>query len=395
MQKKKKGDFMKNILFVILIVSIQTIFAQSDFEKFKASQQTQEQSFNKAEENAIANYYSQQDSLFIQYKDDIEKLWNEFKESTPKEWVSYNSDFSGRSKVDFAKSKIEVAAVVAKATNPAEKKKQEIKAIKIVKKQLKAMIKQKDGLTGTPILANQIKNPFPNIGKKITPKNIEQVAEQIVKKAKVETIKTKNGKVNEKYVISLDMMPNNVQERIKKYKPYIEKYCKLYNVDPKYAMAIIHTESYYNPKAYNRHGNAYGMMQIVPKYAGKTMNNYLFKKNKLPSSKQLFNPETNLQMGIGYMNWLALNKWSKVTNETNRYYCIVCSYNGGPGTIYKAMTGKMRKIGQKKWDKMMDDLNNWDSEKLYKHLRKKVPFEETRNYIKTVRSRIEKYYMNI
>jgi len=104
----------------------------------------------------------------------------------------------------------------------------------------------------------------------------------------------------------------------------------------KWQVAIIHTESFYNPKAYNRHGNAYGMMQIVPKYAGQTMNYSLLQKKGKPSSKQLYDPKINLEMGIGYIRWLANNKWPKVKNKTNQYWAIICSYNGGPGTIYKS-----------------------------------------------------------
>lgn len=382
------------MIFVFLMFVV-ALIAQSDFDEFMKAEQAKEETFVQKEKQAIANYYSQQDSLFIQYKEQIEKLWGEFDESKPKEWVSYNSDFTAKSKVNFEENKVEVAAVVEKADTPKEKKKQDEKAKKIVKEQLKAMMKEKDEVTDEPLLKDQIKNPLVEKAEKIDEKEIEKVAEKIVEKAEKVVIKTKDGKENVKYVISLEMMPNSVKTRIEKYKPYIEKFCKMYKIDPKYAMAIIHTESYYNPKAYNRHGNAYGMMQIVPRYAGRTMNNYLFKQNKKPSSGQLFNPEINMQMGIGYMRWLADNKWSKIHNETNLYYCIISSYNGGPGTIYKAMTGRMNKIGQKRWDQMIYDLNNWDSEKLYKHLRRKIPFEETRHYIKTVRDRIEKYYSNI
>ena len=71
---------------------------------------------------------------------------------------------------------------------------------------------------------------------------------------------------------------------------------------------------------------------------------------------------------------------------------MICSYNRGPGTIYKAMTGKMNKIGQKKWDKMLNDLSTMDSQKLYQKLRKDVPYEETRNYIEKVVDKMSNEY---
>ncbi|HCX72573.1 MAG TPA: hypothetical protein DHM37_02545 [Candidatus Cloacimonas sp.] len=56
------------------------------------------------------------------------------------------------------------------------------------------------------------------------------------------------------------------------------------------------------------------------------------------------------------------------------------------------MTGKMRRIGQAEWDRMIDDLNTMETDELYKKLRKDIPWAETRNYIKLVCDRMEKYY---
>lgn len=381
---------MKSLIIVILVIVVSALVAQSDFDSYKNEQNNQHKNYVKEMKLAEANYYARQDSLFIQYKDDIERLWNEFKESTPKEWVSYNADFSGRSEVDFEKSEIKVAAVVDEKASDADKELQEIKAQEIVKQQLISIMKEKDEITNEPILTNQVQNPIKE-SQAILETDLDEIAKKIVKDSKPVVIKTKDGN-KLKYEITLNLMPDNLKTRLKKYKDSIEAICKKHEVNPKVAMAIIHTESFYNPKAYNRHGNAYGLMQIVPKYAGATMNYALFKKKGKPSSDQLFDAETNLDMGIGYIRWLADHKWNKITNEENRYYAIICSYNGGPGCVYKAMTGKMTKISQLKWDKMMSDLSNLDSQTIYEKLHKDVPWEETRNYIKLVKDRMDKYY---
>jgi len=381
-----KQLFMIFSMFFIIL----SLTAQSDFDSYKNEQTAEQAKYVKEMNLAEANYYARQDSLFIQYKDEIERLWNEFKESTPKEWVSYSADFSGRSAVDFEKSEIKVAAVVDEKASETEKEQQKVKAQEIVKQQLISIMKEKDKISNEPILANQVQNPVKE-NQAIKDKDINLIAEKIVKESKPVVIKTKDGN-KLKYEISLKLIPNNIKIRLEKYKATIEAMCKKHEVNPKVAMAIIHTESFYNPKAYNRHGNAYGLMQIVPKYAGATMNYSLYKKKGKPSSDQLFDAEINLNMGIGYMRWLADNKWSKVTNKENQYYAIICSYNGGPGCVYKAMTGKMTKIGQSKWDKMMNDLSTMDSNDLYNKLHKDVPWKETRNYIKLVKDRMEKYY---
>ncbi|MCD4818903.1 MAG: murein transglycosylase domain-containing protein [Candidatus Cloacimonetes bacterium] len=365
-------------LIIIIVIAI-SLGAQTELTEF--------QKFKENEQRAFQQYHNQQDSLFIQYKKEIEDKWNEFRESTKKEWVSYSAEFEGRSIVNFETGKIEVKAIVEKDNPQAE-----LIAKKKLLEQLKTILQEKDE-TNKPILAEQIKTP--DSSKKITKKNINKIVEKIVKKSKKAEIKGKDNKERVVVSVSLDMVPNHVKIRAEKFRGIIEKKCKRFNVEPALVLAIIHTESYFNPKAYNRHGNAYGMMQIVPKYAGLTMNNVLYKKNKQPSSKQLFNADTNIEMGVGYIKWLAENKWKKVTNKTNQQYCIICSYNGGPGTIYKAMTGKMKKIGTKKWNKMFVDLSNMNSDKLYNKLRKDVPWAETRKYIKLVREKMENVYKNI
>ena len=54
--------------------------------------------------------------------------------------------------------------------------------------------------------------------------------------------------------------------------------------DPPVVFAVIHTESYYNPKA--RSGApAYGLMQLVPTSGGRAAYRYVYKKDQvLPPS---------------------------------------------------------------------------------------------------------------
>lgn len=381
---------MKSFFRILFVLSMFfTLSAQNNFEEFKQQEETSRQQYIAAQLKAQANYYNQQDSLFIQYKENIERLWNEFKESTPKEWVSYNSDFSGRSSVDFEKDKIQVEAVIEQAEGE-NKTEFDKKAKTIIKEQLKSILAEKDKLTRAPILNNQVVTQDNEI---IREDKIEDTVNKIAEHTEISTFKNKHGKVMVKYQINLNLVPDHLKKRIEGYKPTIEKLCRKYDVDLSLALAVIHSESYFNPKAYNRFGNAYGMMQIVPKYAGLTMNNYLFRKNQPPTSLQLFDPEINLEMGIGYLRWLADHKWEKVKNKTNQMYCVICSYNGGPGSVYKAMTGRMTKIGDK-WEPMFEKLNTMDSKQLFNKLKQEIPFEETRKYIVTVTDNMKKYYQN-
>lgn len=368
------------MLFFTLMLLITICYAQRLDEEFQRYRDEQEQAFK--------DFRMEQDSLFIQYKDEIERLWNEFLESTPSDWVSYNRNFTGRSQVDFENGKVDVEAVVEQTEESSEEAAKEI-----IKEQLQAITQEED-VTNQPILENQIKDPATK-AEPLDLEKIDQVADKVLREAQKTEIVGQDGIKRIKYTISFDLVPDHIKIRADKYRPYIEIKCNEFDVEPAVVLAIIHTESYFNPKAYNRHGNAYGMMQIVPKYAGLTMNNVLHHLNAEPLPNDLFDPHKNIEMGVGYIRWLADNKWDKITNHTNQYYCIICSYNGGPGTIYKAMTGKMKNIEQQKWDKMMHDLNTMRDEDLFKHLSKEVPFEETRNYLVKVKERIDQIYSKI
>lgn len=92
--------------------------------------------------------------------------------------------------------------------------------------------------------------------------------------------------------------------------------------------AVIKTESSDNPKAVSKVG-ARGLMQF--------MEATWKEKAKLPF-EEAFNPETNIEMGIKYMHWIAdqleknIPDWEKLPKE-RRLSLIAASYNGGVGRL--------------------------------------------------------------
>ncbi len=367
---------MKSIILAILLLSLNSIFAQSysdhmnDFEKYKAQQEQKEEDFYQFAQN----FKAYQDEHFIKYESYIEDIWGDFKESSPKTWVGYSEDLSGRTSVDFDSSKVVVEVVVDEDSSQ-EEVKQKLQAL------TKKILEEKDE-TGSSILEGQVAAPD-NPEKAIKPGD----AKKVVETAKI-TEKNVNGK--KVFSINLDLVSDNDKKRIAKYQDLISKFCKEAGIEPALALAIIKTESCFNPRAYNRTGNAYGMMQIVPKYAGRTMNRILFKKDEEPDSKTLFDPKKNLRMGINFLGHLKNTSWKKITNEINQRYCVICSYNGGSGAIYIALAGKTSKIPQEKWDEMMALLNSDKNEEVYNLLHTKS-WEETRHYIKVVEERYKQY----
>ena len=229
---------MRHLIIACLLLSVNLLFAQeygdqiSDFEKYKQDQQKKEQDFYKF----ANNFQSYQDEQFIKYEKYIEDMWGNFKESSPKTWVGYTEDFTGRTSVDFDSSKVVVEVVVDENSSD-EEVKQKLEAL------TKKILEEKDE-SGATILEGQIALPD-NPEQAVKPSD----AKEVVENAKI-TEKNVNGK--KVYSLNLDLVSDNDKKRIAKYEGLISKYCKEAGIEPALALAIIRTESCFNPRAYNR-----------------------------------------------------------------------------------------------------------------------------------------------
>ena len=111
----------------------------------------------------------------------------------------------------------------------------------------------------------------------------------------------------------------------------------------------------FNAQVQSRAG-AIGLMQIMPE-TGRAL--YANSKNKEPFTAEiLFNPETNIQLGVQYID--QLNKRFK----KNKIHILI-SYNAGPHNL-------------KKWLKRFSRLDDPDV------FIESIPYPETRKYVKKV-----------
>jgi len=91
-----------------------------------------------------------------------------------------------------------------------------------------------------------------------------------------------------------------------------------YEIDPVFVVAVIRTESSFNPMARGRHGEI-GLMQIKPDTA-----KWIAEKAKIPwrGAKSLENPSINVRIGIAYLNYLR----DRFDGHANKY---LSAYNMG------------------------------------------------------------------
>jgi soluble lytic murein transglycosylase len=113
-------------------------------------------------------------------------------------------------------------------------------------------------------------------------------------------------------------LPDKYKNRAVEVAKTIMKESAVSNIDPVFVLAVIKTESSFNPLARGRFGEI-GLMQIKPDTA-----KWIAHKYGIPwrGKKTLENPVSNVRIGVAYFNWLR----EKFDGSANRY---ISAYNMG------------------------------------------------------------------
>ena len=159
------------------------------------------------------------------------------------------------------------------------------------------------------------------------------------------------------------------------YQSLATRYGNKYNLPPDLIMAIMKTESNFNPHAVSSQ-QAIGLMQVVPTTAGEEVYSYLYGYAATPSTETLFHPENNILYGTTYLHLLNKRYFHKITNETSRQLCMIAAYNGGPGAVLRVFSNNM--------DTAAKRINAMTPDEVYTALSTGMPFAESRHYIDLV-----------
>ena len=141
-----------------------------------------------------------------------------------------------------------------------------------------------------------------------------------------------------------------------KFKEEIIKYSNKYSLDTTLVFSVVKCESSFNEKAVSDKG-ALGLMQITKPTA-----NYIAKKLKV-NDYDLFNVATNLDFGCYYLSYLY-----KRFSHTDT---VIIAYNAGEGNVSNWLRNKNYSLDGISLDK--------------------IPFPETRLYLKEINKTLSKY----
>ncbi|MEA3504859.1 MAG: murein transglycosylase domain-containing protein [Bacteroidota bacterium] len=398
MKKIFVGLKLFSVVVVLIIFSNSVIAQEPDKKKdlFGDFKKKQEKSFNLYKENSekmFDEYEKAEKEAFNKFKERIEKLWgaDDFKESTKESWVEYSEDNKTRTDVDFEKGEATIEVLVTpeevKDENIVKKKVQkaveELVASQGNTKDYNTSVEEKKPLSKKPILEDQLVNKK---GDKIDASNSKEYAKEMVESKPITStiVKGKDNKERVKVEVTLNLAPNNIRVRANKILKLVDEYSEKYNLHKELVFAIIHTESYFNPKA-KSHVPAFGLMQLVPRYAGRDAYKFVYKEDKFLSGNYLYVPTQNIELGTAYFHILLTRSFRKVKNPKSRLYCAIAAYNTGAGNVSRAF------IGTTKLYSAIPEINKLNPEQVYGHLRKNLPYDETKDYLKKVTARMVTY----
>ena len=385
---------LKPALFLIfpILVSRGDMRAQDEFERFRQQQQQAQEQFNQQYLQQYNAFVRADSTAFAHFKEEVEKQWGEYIGSTRKDWVEYSEDLQQRSRVDFEHGQAEVEVLLETSEEEARDKLKDAVVALLSDRGTSADYKVAlpDGsedapkpLDTAPVLQGQVAD---RDGATVTPEKADVFAQDVAQSNKVmfTTVTGKDGQERMKSTATFSLVPDHLQKRAGRYLPMIREYAQRYDVDVPLVCAVIHTESFFNPKAKSS-VPALGLMQLVPKSGGREAYLFVYKDDRILPPSYFYNPKQNIELGSAYLYLLRNRFFAGVEDDEKAQLCVIAGYNTGPGNVSRALTGEglvntaLPIIEGLKWDK------------LYQHLKESLPYKETRDYLVKVLDRISLY----
>jgi len=328
--------------------------------------------------STFENQSSKDDQRFSGLQSQIEERWGRYLESTKPRWVQYSSDLKSERIVEFKEGYVQIS--VLREQNELNNQTE----VNKIKTELKDLLIHRLEVDLPPLLDNQIIIHGQTLSASNLDKNWGNIRKSIVQ----EEIKQKKEKRDKptstrlKSVLRLRMTPDHLKKRATQYLPLVQRYSREFGLNPSLVLAIIHTESYFNP--YAKSSVACGLMQLVPKSGAREAYKKRYNIDKIVGPNYLYDPKQNIELGTQYLEILN-QTFRNVNHPLKIQYMSISSYNTGPTNLSRSLTqdGNISKAIMR--------ANNMAPQKLYQILLNNLPYEETRDYLQKVTKRIPLY----
>lgn len=166
------------------------------------------------------------------------------------------------------------------------------------------------------------------------------------------------------------------------YRELVRNYARKYHLNPSLVMAIIHSESNFQPRLVSSK-SAMGLMQVLPSTANGEISRFLHGRSGQMTFTDLSVPEVNIRYGTAYLHILFNRYFAAIRDPAVKEACVIASYNLGPNRFLK-LYGNSN-------ESAIGNINNMTPDEFHKDLPRRLPVQETRFYVEKVRRMKEQY----
>lgn len=251
---------MKIFALTLLLLCAGMLYGQEENDPFKRLDDKFDELSEQQDQN-FQDYINRQDAKYKAWVARIEAKWNSFEDSDKKTWVDYSDDLDGKNRVDYDNGTLSIQ-VIQPADDPDAQKKARLQALNQFQK-----LFTPNPATGQVPLKNQIAFDD-NGGQPVSSQNAGSFFNQKLggQFKPVGTFMSNDGIRRIKYRVDVPFVQNHVVRRAQEFLPLVVKNCERFRLNPRLVLALIYTESAFNPMA-KSYADAYGLMQLIPRYA--------------------------------------------------------------------------------------------------------------------------------
>ncbi|MBL4606774.1 MAG: transglycosylase SLT domain-containing protein [Pseudomonadales bacterium] len=326
---------------------------------------------------------------------DVKKHWPIAELSGKSKWVEYGDGWQSKRVVDFASNEIRVSSL-SRMSNRESKEFAGIQLGELLSSTIFAALQRDPVLKHVLNIEDQEgldQLVFSELFKTEAPtaKDISKLTHRLMKRAyaryRDQLAVRGNGGLqgaSSKVTYVIPLPKSRMRDKAKQYLSSVRRYSSEFDIPADLVMAIMHTESHFNPLA-RSHIPAFGLMQIVPRTAGRDASRVLFNKKKLLSAGFLYQPDNNIKVGAAYLNILSFRYLKNIKNPVSRMYCMVAAYNAGSTNVARAF------IPVPQMQKAVGVINEMSNQQVLMRLIKFLPQRETREYVEKVLKRRKLY----
>lgn len=356
-------------------------WSQDGFERFQQQQQQAFEQHQREFQEAFQEFRETYREEFKAYQEELRANWNDPKIGDQYHWVEYSDEQRSRTVVDYEDNSITVDVPSEAGTQGAISRLNELLGRTMdeayERDEVTQRTQEKVGL-GADVSASAGDK---RVLSEIEPDDLEQMIDQ----AKIDKSREPSGDESRSIIsLTVPMPEQRTSRKAKEFLGQIRNQAERYDIDEALMLAIMHSESNFNPMA-RSHIPAFGLMQIVPESAGKDVAQRVYGEPRLLSPEYLYNPDNNIQAGAVYLNILYYSYLSAIEDPESRMYTVIAAYNTGAGNVARAF------VGSTDVSAAAEVINGLTPAEVYQRLRADLPYEETQKYLVKVASRTEAY----